>query len=194
MIDPGLPDWRLLLDRLHASFRAASLPAGAAFVQRVVQAVVADVDLRPPGIVHLSVPAADEESARVISELAAADHLGREPLDVRMVEVGIDAVDIEAVKPFWKAVLGYVDDGDLAIVDPERIGPPFWFQQMDKPRPQRNRLHVDVTVPHDLADARLEAALAAGGVLVTDRFARSWWVLADREGNEACVCTWEDRG
>ena len=28
---------------------------------------------------------------------------------------------------------------------------------------------------------------------MTDRYARSWWVLADPEGNEACVCTWQDR-
>ena len=194
MVDPGLPDWRLVLDRLHASFRAASPVAAAGFVQRVVQAVAADVDLRPSGLVHLSVPAGDEGSARMVGELAAADHLAAEPFQARTVEVGIDALDIEAVKPFWKAVLGYVDDGELAIVDPERIGPPFWFQQMDEPRPQRNRLHVDVTVPHDAAVERVEAALAAGGVLVTDRFARSWWVLADPEGNEACVCTWQDRG
>jgi 4a-hydroxytetrahydrobiopterin dehydratase len=48
-------------------------------------------------------------------------------------------------------------------------------------------------VPHDVAVSRTEAALAAGGHLVTDRYARSWWVLADADGNEACVCTWQDR-
>jgi 4a-hydroxytetrahydrobiopterin dehydratase len=79
------------------------------------------------------------------------------------------------------------------IVDPRRIGPAFWFQQMDAPRPQRNRIHVDVTVPHDEADARISAALAAGGRLVSDERARAFWILADPEGNEACVCTWQDR-
>ncbi|HET9600995.1 MAG TPA: VOC family protein [Acidimicrobiales bacterium] len=39
----------------------------------------------------------------------------------------------------------------------------------------------------------MDAAVAAGGVVVTDQYARSWWVLADPEGNEACVCTWQDR-
>jgi len=29
--------------------------------------------------------------------------------------------------------------------------------------------------------------------LVTDRYARSWWVLADADGNEACISTWQDR-
>jgi Glyoxalase-like domain len=48
------------------------------------------------------------------------------------------------------------------------LGPLFWFQQMDAPRPQRNRIHIDVWVPHDRAEERVAAAVAAGGVLVTD--------------------------
>jgi 4a-hydroxytetrahydrobiopterin dehydratase len=27
---------------------------------------------------------------------------------------------------------------------------------------------------------------------VSDEFARSWWILADADGNEACVCSWKD--
>ena len=196
MVDPGLPDWRLVLDRLHATFRAASLTEAGAFVPRVTEALGddVDVDLRPPGTVHVVVPMTDTAGAAVVSALAADAGFTADPLAGSTVEVAIDALDIAAVKPFWKAVLGYVDDGDSAIVDPDRIGPPFWFQQMDEPRPQRNRLHVDVTVPHDVAEERVAAALAAGGTLVTDRFARSFRVLADAEGNEACVCTWQDRG
>ena len=72
-------------------------------------------------------------------------------------------------------------------------GPSFWFQRMDAPRPQRNRIHIDVWVPHDQAEARIAAAIAAGGHLVTDQHAPSWWVLADAEGNEACVATWMSR-
>jgi 4a-hydroxytetrahydrobiopterin dehydratase len=64
---------------------------------------------------------------------------------------------------------------------------------MDEPRPQRNRIHLDITVPHDRAQERIDAALAAGGTLVTDEHARAFWVLADAEGNEACICTWQDR-
>jgi 4a-hydroxytetrahydrobiopterin dehydratase len=44
-------------------------------------------------------------------------------------------------------------------------------------------------VPHDQAETRVTAAIAAGGHLVTDEHAPSWWVLADAEGNEACVAT-----
>jgi 4a-hydroxytetrahydrobiopterin dehydratase len=71
--------------------------------------------------------------------------------------------------------------------------PAIWFQQMDAPRPQRNRVHFDITVAHDEAEARVRAALDAGGRLVDDSFARSFWVPADAEGNEVCVCTWADR-
>jgi 4a-hydroxytetrahydrobiopterin dehydratase len=117
---------------------------------------------------------------------------------VQMLELAIDALDIAAVLPFWRAVLGYSDepapDGPpSAIVDPAGQLPAVWFQQMDAPRPQRNRIHFDVTVAHDEAEPRVRAALAAGGVLVSDSAAPSFWVLADAEGNEACVCTWLGR-
>src|SRR5574341_1891532 len=80
------------------------------------------------------------------------------------------------------------DRGDSPedLIDPHGRGTSFWFQQMDAPRPQRNRIHIDVWVPHDQAEARVAAAIAAGGHLVTDEHAPSWWVLADAEGNEAC--------
>lgn len=193
MDDPGLADWRLLLRRLEATYRATSFADAAAFVQRVSEATAADIDLRPPGIVHVRLPADDTGSAGSIAALASAAGLTSEPVAATTTEVAIDALDIAAVRPFWRAVLGYVDDGDDAVADPRRIGPSFWFQQMDEPRPQRNRIHIDVTVPHDAAEARIEAALAAGGTLVSDRAARAFWVLADPEGNEACVCTWQDR-
>jgi 4a-hydroxytetrahydrobiopterin dehydratase len=49
-------------------------------------------------------------------------------------------------------------------------------------------------VSHDEAQTRIAAALGAGGTLVTDQYAKAFWVLADAEGNEACICTWQDRG
>ena len=44
-------------------------------------------------------------------------------------------------------------------------------------------------MPHDVAPDRIEAALAAGGTLVSDARAPAFVVLADPEGNQACVCT-----
>ncbi|MFZ0003002.1 VOC family protein [Trebonia sp.] len=116
-----------------------------------------------------------------------------EPARVQTAEIGIDALDIPAVLPFWRAVFGYADESPHAIVDPAGRGPAVWFQQMDAPRPQRNRIHIDVSVPHDQAQARLEATLAAGGRLLSDAAAPAFWVLADPEGNEACITTWQAR-
>ncbi|GIF05009.1 hypothetical protein Asi03nite_25470 [Actinoplanes siamensis] len=121
-----------------------------------------------------------------------------EPYGVQLLEIAIDALDIPAIRPFWKAVLAYTDEGGAdgprdPIVDPDRLGPAIWFQQMSEPRPQRNRIHFDVSVAHDEAAARIEAALKAGGRLVSGERAPAFWVLADAEGNEACITTWQGR-
>jgi 4a-hydroxytetrahydrobiopterin dehydratase len=211
--EADLPDWRVLLGRIEASFRASSFAAAAGFVARIAAAAEAaghhpDVDLRYPDRVAValfthaedSLTDADVALARTISEIAAEDGLRSVPTETSRIEIAIDAIDIDAVRPFWQAVLGYeaypprVEGGQVrAIVDPDRIGPAFWFQQMDTPRPQRNRIHVDVTVPHDVAEQRIADAVAAGGTLLSDRRARAFWVLADPEGNEVCICTWQDR-
>jgi 4a-hydroxytetrahydrobiopterin dehydratase len=102
-------------------------------------------------------------------------------------------LDIAAVRPFWKAVLGYAEHGGNVLADPLGAGPALWFQQMDSPRPQRNRIHLDVSVPFRQASPRIEAALAAGGTLINDKQAPAFWVLADPEGNEACISTWQGR-
>jgi 4a-hydroxytetrahydrobiopterin dehydratase len=131
-----------------------------------------------------------------LSTVPATD--GVPPRSLQVVELAIDALDIPAIRPFWKAAMAYADepgrDGptDL-LVDPLRQGPAIWFQQMDEPRPQRNRLHLDVCLPHDEARERLDAALAAGGVLVSQTRAPAFWVLADREQNEVCITTWQGR-
>jgi 4a-hydroxytetrahydrobiopterin dehydratase len=120
------------------------------------------------------------------------------PRSVQLVELGIDALDIALIRPFWKAVMGYADEPGASgpedpLVDPVGQGPAIWFQQMDAPRPQRNRIHLDISVPHDEAELRIQTTLAAGGILLSDAAAPAFWVLADAEGNEACVCTWQGR-
>jgi 4a-hydroxytetrahydrobiopterin dehydratase len=136
----------------------------------------------------------DVDLARQISAIAKELSIAAEPSVTTQLEIAIDALDIPRVKAFWEAVLGYKPHLDDDCVDPYGRGPAFWFQQMDAPRPQRNRIHIDVTVPHDVAQQRIAAALAAGGTLVSDKAAPAFWVLADPEGNEACICTWQGRG
>ena len=210
--------WRYLLGGLNVSVPVRSLAQGSDVVAAVILASGEDgdghlrLDLRPDRV-ELSLQtralnAVTDRDVQLARRVAATlDGLGLQPAGptsagsarpVQMLELAIDALDIAAVRPFWKAVMAYVDepgrDGlEDAIVDPAGQLPAIWFQQMDAPRAQRNRVHFDVTVAHDEADARVRAALDAGGHLVDDSFARSFWVLADAEGNEVCVCTWTDR-
>jgi 4a-hydroxytetrahydrobiopterin dehydratase len=201
----GLEDWRYVLAAIQTDFRAGSFPAAAALAARIADAAEAaghhpDIDVRYPDRVRVrlmthaagAVTNLDVELARQISMLASEAGASVDVVAPQAVEVAIDTMDADRIRPFWAAALGYRDVGG-ALVDPLRVGPPFWFQQMDEPRTERSRFHIDVSVPHDVAEARVAAALAAGGTLVTDRYARSWWVLADADGNEACICTWQDR-
>jgi 4a-hydroxytetrahydrobiopterin dehydratase len=210
--------WRYLLEALNVSIPVRSLAEASDVAAAAVAAAGADadghlhVDLRPDRV-ELSVRTRSRgtvtaRDAQIAHRVAAAvDGLGLRPAPVttsesarpvQSLELAIDALDIAAIRPFWKAVLAYVDEpgpGGLegAIVDPAGQLPLIWFQQMDAPRPQRNRVHFDVTVAHEEAEARVRDAVAAGGRLVNDSFARAFWVLADAEGNEVCVCTWTDR-
>ncbi|MBF0672880.1 MAG: 4a-hydroxytetrahydrobiopterin dehydratase [Salinibacterium sp.] len=126
---------------------------------------------------------------------AAAADAGATPVEavLSLYELAIDAGDADAIRPFWRAVLDYEEvpssDGGVELADPRRLGPRVWFQGMDVARTERNRLHMDVYVPAEHAEERLAATLEAGGTLVTDEFAPDWWVVADAEGNEACICT-----
>ncbi|MCL3860497.1 VOC family protein [Actinotalea sp. K2] len=203
--------WRVVLGRVHGTFRTGTFTCGLELTQRVAEVAEAlnhhpDVDLRY-GSVHLSTVSHDvggltgRDVALAGAVSAVVDELGikADTTAPQALEVAIDALDIPAVVPFWRAVLGYAEevpvaeDSSPALVDPAGIGPALWFQQMDAPRPQRNRIHLDVSVPHDVAEQRVAAAVAAGGTLVSDERAPAFWVLADVEGNEACVCTWQAR-
>lgn len=201
----GLEDWRVLLRSLQTSFATGSMAQGVELAARIGAAADAanhhpDLTLTYPRLHVLltthdvgGLSSRDVELARTISGIAAELGIPAEPTAVTQLEVAIDALDIPAVKPFWEAVLGYRTDSDDDSLDPYGRAPAFWFQQMDAPRPQRNRIHIDVTVPHDVAEQRIAAALAAGGTLVSDEAAPAFWVLADPEGNEACICTWQAR-
>jgi 4a-hydroxytetrahydrobiopterin dehydratase len=116
---------------------------------------------------------------------------------VQEVWIAIDGLDIPAIRPFWKAIMGYADepgwsDPDANLIDPLGQQPAIWFQQMDAPRPQRNRIHFDISVPHDEASRRVRNAVAAGGTILRDD-APAFWVLSDAEGNEACITTWQGK-
>jgi 4a-hydroxytetrahydrobiopterin dehydratase len=190
----GLADWRWLLGALHAHFASGDFAAGLALVNRVGELAEAanhhpDVDLRYPYVrVTLvshdagGVTSRDVDLARQISAAAAELGIAADPSRLALLEIGLDAAAQSAIEPFWRAVLG-LDDGsgdDLT---------PVWFQQTEPHAVPRQRFHLDVTVPPEVAPSRIEAALAAGGTLVSDDRAPAFIVLADAEGNQACICT-----
>jgi hypothetical protein len=170
------------------------------------------VDLRPGGVMidtgkdqewHEAFP----ELARRIQAAARGLGLTADSGPLRFVQVGIDAADIPALRRFWRTILGYQDDQRefvTDIFDPRRLSLPLFFQQIDiaeeDRRKQRNRIHLDVFVPHDQARARIDAALAAGGRIVYDAEAPEWWTIADPEGNEVDIAVsvgreelWQER-
>ncbi len=208
--------WRLVLGELRAEVLTGSLPLAADVAARAAVVPGAEghlrLDVRTDRVILALQTAAagwvterDVELARKISTVVDELRLettagvdGGDGRSVQVIEIGIDALDAGAIRPFWRAVLGYADEpGRLGawdgLVDPLGQGPAVWFQRMDAPRPQRNRVHFDVSVPHDEAEPRIQAALEAGGRLIYDAEAPAFWVLADVEGNEACVTTWQGR-
>lgn len=202
--DPRLSDWRPLLGVLHARFATRSFEAGS----RLVAAIAAvaeemdhhpDVDLRyrvvtvrtiSHDVGHVTLR--DVDLAVRISELARAAGHPALSASLSALELALDVVDMPACRAFWAAVLGYAERQD-DVVDPNGSLPSLWFQDMDPPRTQRNRFHLDLTIPPEEVQGRLDAALSAGGRLVSDEAAPSFWVLADPEGNEVCLCTWQGR-
>ena len=198
-------DWRVVRNDACAHFRTGSFAAGVALVDAIGRLADAanhhpDIDLRSDGVtVRLRRGSGEGLSEREVALAqqisAAARELGVpvDPASLQIVQIAIDALVIPAVLPFWRAVLGYREVDDEDLIDPLFQGPPVWFQQMDAPRAQRNRIHIDVYVPHDQAEARVAAALAAGGHVVSDEHAPEWWTLADAEDNEVDVAPWPDR-
>ena len=203
----GVEDWRVLGDGACAYFRTGSFPAGARLVQAIsalpgVENHPPDVDVRHDGVTvrlitiaddYRGMSARDVELARQISAAARGLGLSADPSAVQSLLVIPGATEITTVMPFWRAVLGYEprrDSPDEDLVDPRNRAPAFWFEQMEQPRPDGGgAIHIAIWVPYEQAEARIAAALAAGGRMVRDEFAPSWWTLADAAGNEADIAT-----
>jgi 4a-hydroxytetrahydrobiopterin dehydratase len=203
----GVGDWRVIGDGACAFFRTASFAASAELVGAIsrlpgVEDHKPDVDVRQDGVTVRLLTTADDyygmsqrdvDAARQVSAIARSQGLSADPSAVQSFLVIPGWTAIDEVIPFWRAVLGYEPRPDSPkedLVDPRNRGPAFWFEQMKEPRPDGGgAIHVAVWVPHEQAEARIAAALAAGGRMVRDEFAPSWWTLADAAGNEADIAT-----
>lgn len=203
----GVDDWRLLSEGACAFFRTESYAAGARLVAAIAELPGIDdhgpqIDVRGDGVTvrlititedYFGMSRRDVELAREISAAARAQGLSADPSVVQTLLIVPGAPVTAEVLPFWKAVLGYEprpDSPDEDLVDPHRFGPAFWFEAMNEPRADGGgAIHIAVWVPYEQAEARVAAALAAGGHLVRDDFAPAWWTLADAAGNEADIAT-----
>ena len=204
----GAPGWRLLDGTLQVAVDAGGFPAAVELVAAIAEIAEAqqhhpEIDVRFDRVfvrvwshdVH-GLTQRDLDFAEAVHREVERRGLRLVPNELTSVAVGIDCRDAAAIAPFWAALLGgtIVGEGtEVSVLDPAGRSPGVWFQVSPTPQPKRGRTHLDVTVPHDEAQARIDAALAAGGHLVDDARAPHFWVLGDADGNVACVCTWQGR-
>ncbi|MGH8999735.1 MAG: VOC family protein, partial [Acidimicrobiia bacterium] len=136
----------------------------------------------------------DIRLARTISSIAADAGVQLECASVSRLELALDAPAFESVLPFWGAVLAMdrTKAPDDELRDPFGVLPAVWFQRSGNEE-SRQRWHLDVWVDPAEVRPRIEAAITAGGTLVYDEEAPSFWVLADPDGNKVCLCTWQER-
>jgi 4a-hydroxytetrahydrobiopterin dehydratase len=208
---PGLDDWRHLLTGIRARFRTGDFATGLALVDRIGAAAEEanhhpDIALTyPEVIVTLSshdvggITSRDLDLARTISGFAAEAGAEADTSGLTQLEPGLDTAAPERLGAFYAALLGgEVADGGEPV-DPSGQVPGLWFQkgekgQSDLPaQDHEQRWHFDVWVPHDEGERRLQAVLDAGGRLVSDAEAPSFWVVEDADGNRSCICTRLDR-
>lgn len=203
----GVEDWRVVGDGANAFFPTDSFAESAQLVQAIgdlpsVDEHRPDLDIRAAGVTvrlitytdhHYGMSMSDVEVARDISSVAQKLGLTADPSGIQSVLVVPGAPQIKEIIPFWKAALGYVprrDSPEEDLVDPHDRGPGFWFEEMEEPRADGGgTIHLAVWVPYEQAQARVDAALAAGGRMVRDQFAPAWWTLADSAGNEVDIAT-----
>lgn len=207
ILDARLDDWRKLAQALHARFLTGDFATGSTFVTAMAEAAETanhhpDVRLSYPWVdVALishdvgRVTQRDIDLARRISEIARQRGITAAPGAVTQLELALDTADVDAVGPFWAALLTGSPTSRRGddIIDPGGRVPLLWLQRTDPHQTPKQRFHVDIWLPHDAAQERIAAAVAAGGRVVDATKAPSFVVLADPEGNKACVCTFLDR-
>ncbi len=145
LVSEQLPDWRMLIDRLHASFDTGDFVTAVKLVDAIALAAEEmdhhpDLDLAYGRLdVRLTshdvggVTSRDVALALTISELALAAGAVPHPERTSVLELGLDSADEAEIRPFWAALLDY------------------------------------------------------------DTAAPAFWVLADPQGNRACLTTWQGR-
>jgi len=198
----GVDDWVILHGGPTAVFRVGSLEEAA----RLAAAVAEVPGLEPRTLLtaasdRLTVKLTREmwgtearhlEVARAISDLARQRGASADRGAVQEVQLAVAAKPESIDLGFWRAVLGYAAMHDDNGIDPLGQGSTVWMQDLDPAKPLRHAMHVDVSVAREHAEARMRAAVAAGGRVVDESAAPGSWILADRAGNKVCIAAWPD--
>src|SRR5688572_15591747 len=216
--EAGLTEWRKLAQGLHARYLTDDFATGVRFVAAVAEAgdeighhprvtigpgyvdlelVTADAIYRDDeGTEHVVewVTQQDVDLARRVTDIAAAHQVDADPASVSEVELGLDAAGSATVAPVWAALL----TGDAAsqgrgspsdeVRDATGRVPNLWFDDMAADAAPAQRFHLEVSVAPEVAQQRVDAAVAAGGTVVDDTQAPGLVVLADQEGNRGVIC------
>lgn len=201
---PGAEDWRVLFWGAHVFYRTRSFAEAAAFVADIAAAAAEvghdpDVDVRPEGVVVRTfsridgaLSRKDADLAVAVSAAARARGLVADPSMLKVVGIAV-AQDAGAdVRGFFESVFGYVRVGDEDLIDPLRRGPHLWFHELTPPKPGRGRTHIDLSVPADVAEERMQAALAHGGRVVSGEIMPKTWTVASPENHGVDIAGWAD--
>jgi 4a-hydroxytetrahydrobiopterin dehydratase len=199
---PGVDDWRVLFWGAYAFYAADNLTHAVALVNGVSTIAAElghepDLDVRPHGVTIRtftdrdgSLSAIDAELARLVSIWANDQGYRSDPSKLMVVQFAV-AQDADAdTRPFWQAVLGYEPLGDGDVIDPQRRNPVVWTHELTPPKPGRGRSHLDVSLPADIAQARIDAAIAAGGRVVVSK--PEWTTIASPENHGVDIASWAD--
>ena len=216
--EANLTDWRKLAQGLHARWLVDGFSAGSRFVTEVAAAGDevghhprvtmgrghVDLELVTPDAIYRDdegtehvvewVTQQDVDLARRISEIASDLGLDADPASVSEVELGLDTADSATIAPVWAALLtgdaesqGRGSPSD-EVRDATARTPNLWFGDAPASDGPGQRFHVEVYLAPEVAQARIAAAVAAGGTVVDDSEAPGLTVLADQDGNRGVVC------
>jgi len=197
-----IDDWVILHGGPTAVFRVGSLQEAA----RLAAAVAGVPGLEPRTLLtaasdRLTVKLTREmwgtearhiEVARAISAIAREQGATADRGAVQEVQLAVAAKPEAIDLGFWRTVLGYAELHDDNGLDPNGQGSTVWMQDLDPAKPLRHAMHIDVSVAREHAEARMQAAVAAGGRVVDESGAPGAWILADRSGNKVCIAAWPD--
>jgi 4a-hydroxytetrahydrobiopterin dehydratase len=199
----GLQDWAVLHGGPTAVFRTDTLASAANLAGAIAQLPELDPSHIQLTIVskRLTVRLRREvweienkhiDLARAISKIAKSLGSVADLSQVQEVQVAISAKPNAIDLDFWRAVLGYESMADDNAIDPLGNSSTVWMQELDEGKALGHAMHLDVSVSRQDVEARVAAAVKAGGVIVDDSHAPSYWILSDRSGNKVCIVAWPD--